>query len=127
MTLSTDGRSLAFSQGTDCVVVRDLQTMKTQAILHEYASTLAFRPDGLLMVVSTPRYVPVAQRVPGPDQTKVRIWDWRHGVVRRTLPVPVVGSNTLTGVWWLAMSADGHRVALCSTARGMPCSFGMAI
>ena len=70
MTLSTDGRSLAFSQGTDCVVVRDLQTMKTQAILHEYATTLAFRPDGLLMVVSTPRYVPVAQRVPGPDRRR---------------------------------------------------------
>jgi WD40 repeat protein len=117
MALSPDGRTLAFSQGTDCVVIRDLQTMKTQAILHEFATALAFRPDGLLLVLSTPKYVPVAQRHPGPDQTKMEIWDWRNGIVRRTLPVPVVGSNTLTALWRFALSADGRRIALLDSAR----------
>jgi len=117
MALSPDGRTLAFSQGTDCVVIRDLQTMKTQAILHEFATALAFRSDGLLLVLSTPKYVPVAQRHPGPDQTKMEIWDWRNGIVRRTLPVPVVGSNTLTALWRFALSADGRRIALLDSAR----------
>src|SRR5262249_30343993 len=117
MTLSPDGRSLAFSQGSDCVVVRDLQTLKTQAILHGNTSGFLFRPDGLLTVVSTPRYVAPPQRPPGPDQTTVRIWDWRHRVIRKTLPVPVVGSNTFTGFWRFAMSADGQRIALFDTTR----------
>src|SRR5262249_20201209 len=66
---------------------------------------------------STPRYVAPPQRPPGPDQTTVRIWDWRHRVIRKTLPVPVVGSNTFTGFWRFAMSADGQRIALFDTTR----------
>jgi serine/threonine protein kinase/WD40 repeat protein len=112
MALSPDRRSVAFSQGLDCVIVRDIQTMKIQAILHENATDFAFRPDGLLMVVSSPKDDPAANVSRGSDPARVRIWDWRHDVFRRTLPVPVVGSNTQTGTWRFAMSSDGHRVAL---------------
>ena len=110
MALSQDGATLAFGHG-NCVVVRDLRTTRTLAMLPEQPTALVFRSDGLLVVASAPRLDP-SRPTRGPDQTKVRIWNWRNGRTQAEVTVPGAASTTITGTWRLALSANGRRLAM---------------
>jgi WD40 repeat protein len=110
MALGPDGRSLAAQHGI-CLIVRDLLTHKTLAILHELPTGFAFRPDGTLLVASDPQRG--APPTPGwkarPDVTIFRVWDWRRNTTTRALPVSAVDMGPVRWNWRIAMSADGRR------------------
>lgn len=120
MALGPDGRSLAFQHG-NCLIVRDLQTMRTIATLHEHPTAFAFRPDGSLIVASYPQQgrpttrMRAARRVP----TRFRIWDWRASVERANVPAPTVSGPDPAG-WRIALSADGSRVVFLNRAGSSP-------
>jgi serine/threonine protein kinase/WD40 repeat protein len=118
MALSPDGGSIAFQQGRDCIVVRDLGTMTTLAVSHEVPYAFDFRQDGLLVVASAPDYIPPEKRR-GPGPVRIRVWDWRANIVRAEMPVPIPGSGPLVGEWRMALGADGGRVALLETGRSI--------
>jgi WD40 repeat protein len=102
MALGPDGRSVALTHG-NCLVVRDLLTQKTLAILHENPAGFAFRPDGTLLVASRPEFV--AGRAA--RQAMFRVWDWRTNTTREAVS-PAVGG----AVGRLDMSADGRHAAV---------------
>jgi serine/threonine protein kinase/WD40 repeat protein len=112
IAVSPDGEAIAFKQGRECLVVRDRRTMATLAVLHEAPLVFSFQQDGMLVVVSTPVYIP-PELVAGPT-VRIRIWDWRANMVRAEVPVPVPG-RLHPFQWQIALSADGRRTALLST------------
>ena len=113
MAIGPDGRSLAFRQN-NCLIVRDLLTLKTLATLHELPTGFAFRPDGTLFVASYPeRGRPTAaERASRPDATMFRVWDWRTNTTRKAVPAPAIHSGPNERYWRLALSQDGRRAAL---------------
>lgn len=120
MAVSPDGRSLAFRQ-SNCLVVRDLASVRTLAVLPEHPSDFAFRADGSLLVASYPQKGSVLfeDRAKRPDDTRIRIWDWRAGRVRAEIPSPRRSTSSATVGWWVTQSADATRVALWAGVSGV--------
>ncbi len=101
--LSPNGQFLAYAQGL-CIVVRDLQTNRTAAVLNSHAlpyPAFAFLPDGQLVIAG---YQPDARSSP----TMV-IWDWRANRIVRSVPAPI-GAQQMSVA--LSVSRDGRRIAV---------------
>lgn len=113
LTVSLDGRQLAFSQGR-CVVVWDALTLKPLAAIESpgHVGGLLFRADGTLLFSS--RSLPMVD-----PRAAVRIWNWRtNRILATALPMAEVGSQNSD--WRLASSSDGSRIAMVSSAEGTP-------
>jgi serine/threonine protein kinase/WD40 repeat protein len=109
MMPSHDGRLLAHKHGL-CVIVRELPTMRRLAVvrLGETPTSLAFRPDGRLIVIQYRRAAGSSEPLTLP---MVKIWDWRtHRVVVSAVP-PRVGPG-IWQIWKVVVSPDGRRLAL---------------
>jgi WD40 repeat protein len=83
--------------------------MKIVATLHEYASSLAFRPDGLLMLTA---YQWVAQPRNQPGHAKVLVWDWHNNRVQTEISTPATRTEAEAASWRVVVSANGRYAAV---------------
>jgi WD40 repeat protein len=110
MALGPDGRSLAFQQGK-CLVVRDMPTARTVAVLRQFnggSSTgpaFVFRPDGRLVVLNSD------QAAVGPGPARVQIWDWRTQRIVAEVPTPSFATASERGLAHVVISPGGGCVA----------------
>jgi WD40 repeat protein len=103
MELSPNGQFLAYHQGL-CIVVRDLQTKRTAAVLNSHAlpyPAIAFLPDGELVIGG--------YRLDARSSPTVVIWDWRANRIVRSVPAPIGAKQTSVA---LSVSRDGRRIAV---------------
>jgi WD40 repeat protein len=113
LTVSRGGSLLAFNH-RNCVFVWDASTMKQLGVFTadtaSIATDMVFRDEDTLIISTQDP----ARKTP----SVIRVWNWRtNQVLRRVVPRPVVGQDTVS--WWLTLSPDARRIALISRGPGL--------